>query len=104
MRKSLVFGHSNRADVDDARYKKQGESEIHGNRDGDGQPSVRKNENGKLARCASRCGPCQPMARPKAQPVEQIYRDTAVLIHASAFVERVYHRRRRLARFHEAHD
>jgi hypothetical protein len=42
------------ADVDGARYWKQRESEIHGNRDGDGQPSVAKSKaNGKLARCAS---------------------------------------------------
>jgi len=44
MRKSLVFGRSNRADVGDARSRKQDEDEIHGNRDGDGQPSVRKIE------------------------------------------------------------
>src|SRR5215467_7763704 len=44
MRKPLLSGRSNRADVDGARSSKQGESEIYGNRDGDGQPSVRKIE------------------------------------------------------------
>jgi hypothetical protein len=60
--------------------------------------------NGKLTRCASRCDPCQPMARPRTQPAEQNHRDAVLLVHASAFAERVYHRRRRFARFHEAHD
>jgi len=40
--------------------------------------------NGKLARCASRCDPCQPMARPKARLAEQIHRDAAFLNHAAA--------------------
>ena len=105
MRKPLLFGRSNRADVDGARSWKQGESEIYGKRDGDGQPSVRKIEGKRqLARCANRCDPCQPRARPKTQPADQIVRDAAFLNHASAFAERVYHRRRRLARFHEADD
>jgi len=42
MRKSLVFGRSNRADVGGARSRKQDENKIYGERDGDGQPSVRK--------------------------------------------------------------
>jgi hypothetical protein len=106
MRKPLLFGRSNLADVDDPRSWKQ-ETKVKFMATETVMASrafARSKTNGKLARCANRCDTCQPMARPKTQPAEQIHRDTAFLIHTSAVAERVYHRRRRFARFHEAHD
>ena len=99
MRKSLVFGRSNWADVGDARSRKQDENKIYGERDGDGQPSVRKIEDKRQVGALREQMRSLPADGPRTQPVEQIHRDAALLVHASAFAERVYHRRRRFTRF-----